>query len=160
MTRSGFSRRRMLTSMLAGAAIVGGAGPASIWSAGAQDIGDAQQWRRHVETITGDAPITEDKVLLELPEVAENGNTVPYSVLVESPMTEQDHVRALYIIASANPQPEVATFFFTPQNGKAQIFSRMRLRDSQDVIAVAQMSDGRFFMGRRSIQVAISCCGA
>ena len=91
----------------------------------AQD--QAQAWELAVRKILGDAKPIEGKFALEMPEIAENGNTVPFTVSVESPMTEKDHVKAIHVIATANPQPGVATFRFTPLSGKAAVSSRMRL---------------------------------
>ena len=83
-----------------------------------------------------------------MPEIAENGNTVPFTISVDSPMTDKDYVKAVHVISTGNPQPGVATFRFTPQSGKAAAASRMRLAETQDVIALAELSDGKFL--RRS----------
>ena len=87
---------------------------------------------------------------MDLPEIAENGNTVPFTVIVDSPMTEKDYVKAMYVISTGNPQPGVATFRFTPQSGKAAVASRMRLARTQDIIALAELSDGKFLQAKRS----------
>ena len=85
-----------------------------------------------LKALIGDAKLGEDKVSLELPEVAENGNTVPYMVAVESPMAEAEFVKAVHILAPSNPLPQVSSFFFTPQSGKAAVSGRMRLAQTQD----------------------------
>ena len=100
-----------------------------------------------------------DKIRLDAPEIAENGNTVPFTIAVESPMTEADYVRAMHLISTGNPQPGVATFKFTPDSGKASVSSRMRLGQTQDVIVLAEMSDGRFLMAKRNVKVTIGGCG-
>ena len=87
-----------------------------------------------------------------MPEIAENGNTVPFSISVDNPMTEKDYVKAIHVIATGNPQPGVATFRFTPLSGKAAVASRMRLPRSQDVVGLAELSDGRFLITRRAGQ--------
>lgn len=120
---------------------------------------DAKDWKAQLNKITGGAEAVEDKVTLDLPEIAENGNTVPFSVNVDSPMTADNYVKAVHILATGNPNPDVATFFFTPQSGKAQATSRMRLGKTQDVIALAEMSDGKFYVGRRTVKVTIGGCG-
>ena len=74
-------------------------------------------------------------------------------------MTEKDHVKAIHVIATANPQPGVATFRFTPLSGKAAVASRMRLASTQDVIGIAELSDGRFLMAKRPVKVTIGGCG-
>ena len=112
-----------------------------------------------IDAFTGGAKPTAGRVTLGAPEIAENGNTVPISVSVESPMTEADYVVAVMIVAPANPNPGVATLRFSPMSGKAEASTRMRLAKTQDVIAVAQMSDGSFFMDTRSVKVTIGGCG-
>ena len=121
------------------------------WAAGGVD--DA------IKALIGDAKPTEGKVSLEMPEIAENGNTVPFGVSVESPMTDADYVKVVHVFASKNPNPNVATFHFSPLSGKASATSRMRLASTQDVVAIAEMSDGKFYMGKRTVKVTIGGCG-
>jgi sulfur-oxidizing protein SoxY len=99
------------------------------------------------------------RVELELPQIAENGVTVPLTVRVESPMSEADHVRAVHVLAEANPEVAVLTFRFTPLNGRAELSTRIRLAQSQDVWAVAEMSDGSFWLGKAAVKVTIGGCG-
>ncbi len=112
-----------------------------------------------MKSVTGDAKPMEGKVSLTLPEIAENGNTVPFSFTVESPMSDTDYVKAVHIFASGNPRPDVASFMFSPASGKAAANSRMRLAKTQDVIAIAQMSDGKLYMAKRTVKVTIGGCG-
>jgi sulfur-oxidizing protein SoxY len=119
--------RRTFTLGVA-AAVTAFAVPAT--AALAQD--QVQAWELAVRKIVGEAKPSEGKFALELPEIAENGNTVPFTVSVESPMTEKDHVKAIHVIATANPQPGVATFRLTPLSGKAAVSSRLRLARTQD----------------------------
>ena len=116
-------------------------------------------WQQVLKNIVGGASPSQGRIALELPEIAENGNTVPFNVSVDSPMTEGDHVKAVHLISTANPQPVVATFHFTPASGKASVASRMRLAQTQDVIAVAELSDGKFVMARHAVRVTIGGCG-
>ena len=109
--------------------------------------------------VVGDKTPEEKGVRLELPEIAENGNTVPFSVAVDSPMTEQDHVRAIHVLSTGNPQPVVATFRFTPASGKASVSSRMRLAKTQEIVTVAELSTGKFVVGRKLVKVTIGGCG-
>ena len=106
----------------------------------------------------GDAKPIEGKVKLDLPEVAENGNTVPFSVSVEEDGAS-NKVKVVHVFATKNPNPNVASFFFSPRSGKAQVSSRMRLGSTQDVIAVAEMNDGSFYMGKQTVKVTIGGCG-
>ncbi len=112
-----------------------------------------------LKKVLGDAKPTESGITLEVPEIAENGNTVPFALTVESPMTPENHVKVLHIFATGNPQVGVATYILTPASGKAQVSSRMRLAQTQDVVAVAELSDGKFLLGKRNVKVTIGGCG-
>lgn len=101
----------------------------------------------------------EGRITLTMPQIAENGNTVPLTVAVESPMTEKDYVKTVHILADGNPEPTVATFGFTPQAGKAEISTRMRMAKTQNIWAVAEMSDGSAWMTKTEVKVTIGGCG-
>jgi sulfur-oxidizing protein SoxY len=123
--------------------------------------GTPQTWEDALKRVVGDVqPVSNGKLMLDLPEIAENGNMVPVTVSVDSPMTEHEHVKAIHVIATANPQPNVATFRFTLLSGRASASSRMRLAGTQDVIGLAELSDGKFIMTRRPVKVTIGGCGA
>ena len=112
-----------------------------------------------LKKVLGDATPGETGITLEIPEIAENGNTVPFTLSVESPMTDANHVKALHIFASGNPQVGVASYMFTPASGKAAVSSRMRRARTQDIVAVAALSDGKFLIGKRNVKVTIGGCG-
>ena len=112
-----------------------------------------------IKEFTGGAEIQSGRVELVTPEIAENGNTVPVSVLVESPMTADDYVTDVLILADGNPRPGVATFRFTALSGEAEASTRIRLAKTQNVIAVAKMSDGSFYMDKQPVKVTIGGCG-
>lgn len=112
-----------------------------------------------MKKIVGDKKPQEAKIAIELPEIAENGNTVPYSVAVESAMSDADHVKSLHILSSGNPSPTIATFHFTPLSGEAKVSSRMRLAKTQDIYAVAELSNGSMLVGKRTVKVTIGGCG-
>ncbi|MCB4823736.1 thiosulfate oxidation carrier protein SoxY [Roseicella aerolata] len=151
MTSMGMRRRHLLAAA-AGMAVV----TTLPRAAGAQmQAATAEAVRK----ATGGKEPQEGRVTLRLPPIAENGNTVPITVTVDSPMTAADHVKTVWIFADKNPTPDVATFHFTPALGRAQADTRMRLGQTQDVIAVAQMSDGSFYMARTEVKVTIGGCG-
>lgn len=108
----------------------------------------------------GDRPLQKGRIQLELPLIAPDGNTVPLSFSVESPMTPEDYVEAVYVLAEKNPWPEVMTFHFTPRSGKAEVSTRIRLAMTQNVMAVAQMSDGSAYMAETFVKVLIAGCTA
>lgn len=99
------------------------------------------------------------KITLTAPEIAENGNTVPITVEVDSKMAEGDMVESVMILADGNPRPEVATFHFTALSGAAAATTRMRLAKTQNVIALAKMADGSVYMDRKEVKVTIGGCG-
>jgi sulfur-oxidizing protein SoxY len=98
-------------------------------------------------------------VKLDLPEIAENGNTVPMTVTVESPMSEQSHVTEVLVLADGNPNAGVATFHFSPASGVAEANTRIRLAATQNIIAIARMNDGSFAMATKQVKVTIGGCG-
>ena len=99
-------------------------------------------------------------IAIGLPEIAENGRSVPVSIDVDSPMTADDHVTAVLLLAPENPNTRVATFRFTPASGTASVATRMRLERSQSVVAIARLSDGTLRSARREIGVTIGGCSA
>jgi len=99
------------------------------------------------------------KVSLEAPEIAENGNTVPVGVSVESEMTADNYVQSVMLLAPGNPRPGVATFHFSPLSGEASASTRMRLAKTQTVVAVAKMSDGSVYIDKKEVKVTIGGCG-
>jgi sulfur-oxidizing protein SoxY len=116
-------------------------------------------WEEAMKKIVGDAKPVEGKINLDMPEIAENGNTVPFNVIVDSPMTDAAHVKSVTVFSTGNPQPVIASYRFTPTSGKAAISSRMRLAKTQDIVALAELSDGKFIMGKRTVKVTIGGCG-
>jgi sulfur-oxidizing protein SoxY len=111
-----------------------------------------------IKKFTGGKMPVEGRVKLELPELAENGNTVPLSVAVDSPAREGIHVEEVLVVAPANPNARVIRFRFSPMS-VPEASTRIRLAETQDVVAVAKMSDGTFFSASRQIKVTIGGCG-
>jgi sulfur-oxidizing protein SoxY len=111
-----------------------------------------------LKAIRGEAPVREGKVALDIPPIAENGNSVPLTVSVESPMSAAEHVRSIHILTEENPLPNVAHFYLGPRAGKAQVSTRIRLSKSQKVIAVAALSDGSFWSGSAEVVITLAAC--
>jgi sulfur-oxidizing protein SoxY len=111
-----------------------------------------------IKKVVGTATVNPGRVKLELPPLSENGNAVPLTVSVESPMTPADHVKALYVFTEKNPQPEVATFRLGPRAGRARVATRIRLADTQTVTAIGEMSDGSFWSARADVVVTLAAC--
>ncbi len=152
--RAAISRRDLLVGIG-----VAGATTALLLSNDAALAASDDGWEAALKKIIGEATPINDKIKLEMPEIAENGNTVPFSVSVDSPMTADDYVKSVHVISTGNPQPAVATFHFTPESGKAAVASRMRLAKTQDIISVAELSDGKFAMTKKTVKVTIGGCG-
>ncbi len=107
------------------------------------------------QPFTANGPLT-----LEIPEIAENGFYVPMSIAVQSPMSADDHVESVLIVAPGNPNPKVARFHFTPAGGRAAATLRIRLARTQEVIAVARTSTGKLYRTGTHVTVAIGGCGS
>ena len=152
-------RRDVLIGAAAAASLLALFTAAGATGATAQDKPSSADLDAALKKIMGTAKPADGRITLDIPEIAENGNTIPFVLSVESPMTETDHVKALHVLAAANLQPGIASYSFTPASGRAFVASRMRLARTQDVIAVAEMSDGRFLLGRRTVKVTIGGCG-
>jgi sulfur-oxidizing protein SoxY len=106
----------------------------------------------------GTAP-SEGGIEMDLPHAVENGDYVPVALAVESSMTAESHVKAIHLLSTLNPRARVATFRFTLLSGKARVTSRMRLAKTQEVVALAEMSDGTFLMAKRTVDVKVGGCG-
>jgi len=111
-----------------------------------------------IRKVVGSARVSKGRVKLELPPLSENGNTVPLTVSVESPMTPADHVRAIHVFTELNPQPDVVSFRFGPRAGRARVSTRIRLADTQTVTAIAEMSDGSFWSTTANVVVTLAAC--
>ena len=114
--------------------------------------------RAVIRTIVGDAPLRKGRIQLDLPPLVENGNTVPMTVMVESPMTARDHVKAIHVLNEKNPQPYVLTVHLNHRAGSPNFATRIKLGDTQRVVAIAQMSDGSFWSGEQDVIVTIAAC--
>src|SRR5437899_10150523 len=127
-SQSATPTRRVVLLAAAGFGVASLAAPAAATSAAMEEA---------IRALVGEAAINRGKVKLELPPIVENGNTVPLTVSVESPMTEADHVASIHIFNQKNPQPYVAEFYLGPRAGKAAVSARIRLADSQRGTATA-----------------------
>lgn len=112
-----------------------------------------------IKKLYGDKAMGQGRIKLDVPEIAENGLVVPIGVEVESPMTDADYVKAVHVFADGNPQPGVVSYQFTPACGKASAATRMRLAQTQDVICIAEMSNGDLFSAKANVKVTIGGCG-
>ena len=144
-------RRRFLA--VSGAPLAANALPAA-----AQRFQPAQDVRPLLEKLTGGKTAEAAGVKIELPQIAENGNSVPMRVAVESPMTAKDHVTEIFIVAERNPRPLVATFHFGPHSGRAELSTRVRLAGTQKVRVIAALNDNRYRIGEVDVLVTSAAC--
>lgn len=146
------SRRKLLSS---GAALA----VASFFGTSKSAFATMGDVEKAISEFAGGATLAKGKIALSIPEIAENGYSVPVSVVVDSPMTEDDYVESVMILAEGNPLPEVVTMHFTSMSGKASGSTLIRLAQTQDVVAVAKMSDGTLYKDARNVKVTIGGCG-
>lgn len=111
-----------------------------------------------IRKILGEGTAQQGKVKLEVPPLVENGNAVPVTVSVDSPMTAADHVKAIHLLNEKNPQPQVISVNLGPRAGRARVATRIKLADSQQIVAIAEMSDGSFWTGSADVVVTIAAC--
>jgi len=111
-----------------------------------------------IRSLFGEAQAKPGRVTLKLPPLAESGNAVPLTVTVDSPMTEADYVRRVGVFANRNPRPWVATVMLGPKAAKAEFSTNMRLSGTQDVIAIAEMSDGSLWSAQANVLVTVGAC--
>jgi sulfur-oxidizing protein SoxY len=140
----------MLGTAVAALSVLGWGGRAQ---AGAKEAAE------QIAKFTGGKTAVSGKISIELPEIAENGNTVPLQVTVDAPMTADNYVSEVMVVAEGNPNPGVATFHFSPSSGKAQAATRIRLAATQNIVVVAKTSKGEFFTGQKAVKVTIGGCG-
>jgi sulfur-oxidizing protein SoxY len=145
------SRRQVLLAGAVGAAaVVVGPGLA---------LATPDQAAAEMKKLYGDKPIADGKIKLDIPSIAENGLVVPLSFEVESPMSEKDYVKSVVIFSEENPTPLVASYHYTPAIPKAAAQLRIRLAKTQNIIAVAEMSDGKLYTAKKECKVTVGGCG-
>jgi len=111
-----------------------------------------------IRNVVGGAVVRTGRVKLDVPPLVENGNTVPMTVSVASPMTADDHVKSIHVFNEKNPQPNIGNFYLGPRSGRAQISTRIRLADTQKIVAIAQLSDGSFWSASVDVVVTLAAC--
>lgn len=146
------TRRRFL--VLSGAAAFGVGSIVSVRPATATP----QMQTAAIREVVGNATVRPGKVKLDVPPLVENGNTVPLTVSVVSPMTPEDHVASIHVFNEKNPQPNVGNFYLGARAGRAQVSTRIRLADTQRITAIAKLSDGSFWSTTADVVVTLAAC--
>jgi sulfur-oxidizing protein SoxY len=151
IARRGVTSRRAVLGILAGSAM-----PTALLAGHA--VASPDTMAATLQAILGPTKVTAGRVKLEIPELAENGNSVPLTITVDSPMTAADHVKSIYVLSPENPQPDIARFHLTPRAGKAKVSTSVRLATSQRLMVVAVMSDGSAWTTAADVIVTMSAC--
>jgi sulfur-oxidizing protein SoxY len=111
-----------------------------------------------IRNVIGEANLQAGKITLEVSPLVENGNTVPVTIIADSPMSKADHVKAIHVFNEKNPHPHVISITLGPRAGKARIATRIKLADTQRIVGIAEMSDGSFWTGEANVIVTIAAC--
>jgi sulfur-oxidizing protein SoxY len=120
---------------------------------------DAAAVDAEIKKLIGDKKPADGRIKLDVPQIAENGLVVPINIDVESPMSAADYVKSVHVFADGNPLPGIVSFHFTPESGRASASSRMRLAQTQNIVALAEMSDGKLHIASVQVKVTIGGCG-
>jgi sulfur-oxidizing protein SoxY len=148
------STRRQFLGLASGAAVIGAAPIVTLRPAEATPAMLAAA----IRNVVGAAVVHTGKLKLDIPPLVENGNTVPMTVSVTSPMTSDDFVKSIHVFNEKNPQPNIGNFYLGPHAGRAQISTRIRLADSQKIVAIARLSDGSFWSASADVIVTLAAC--
>ena len=146
--------RRTFLTLASGAAVLGAIPVVTVRLAEATPA----MLQSAIRNVVGEASVRIGKVKLDIPPLVENGNTVPMTVSVTSPMTADDYVKSIHVFNEKNPQPNIGNFHLGPRAGRAQVSTRIRLADSQKVVAIARMSDDSFWSATVDIVVTLAAC--
>lgn len=149
-SESGLDRRRVVAGAAAGLLL------AALPGRAAAEI--SPELAQLIARVTEGAVPERGRITLDIPALVENGNSVDTRIVVESPMTEADHVRWIHLIAEKNPFPDMARFHLGPRAGRAEVATTLRLAQSQKVTAVAALSGGGFVLADADIVVTLSAC--
>ncbi len=154
MRQSHASTRRRFLGLAGSAAAIGMVPVVSLRPAGATP----ETMAAAIRNVVGTATVQTGKVKLDVPPLVENGNTVPMTVSVASPMTAEDYVKSIHVFNEKNPQPNIGNFYLGPKAGRAQVSTRIRLADSQKIVAIARLSDGSFWSVSADVVVTLAAC--
>ena len=148
------STRRQFLGLAGGAAVLGAVPIVTVRPGEATPAELASA----IRSVTNGAQVRTGKVKLDVPPLVENGNTVPMMISVSHPMAPEDHVKSIHVFNEKNPQPNIGNFHLGPHSGRAQVSTRIRLADSQKIVAIAKLSDGSFWSASVEVVVTLAAC--
>ena len=154
MRKQDRSTRRQFLGLAGGAAVLGVVPVVTLRPAEATPAMLAAA----IRNVVGTATVRTGKVKLDVPPLVENGNTVPITVSVASPMTSEDYVKSIHVFNEKNPQPNIGNFYLGPRAGRAQVSTRIRLADSQKIVAIAHLAAGSFWSVSVDVVVTLAAC--
>jgi sulfur-oxidizing protein SoxY len=154
MRQSNNSSRRQFLGLAGSAAVMGAVPIVTLRPSAATPATLASA----IRNVVGTAVVQTGRVKIDVPPLVENGNTVPMTVSVANPMTADDYVKSIHVFNEKNPQPNIGNFYLGPQAGRAQISTRIRLADSQKIVAIARLSDGSFWSVSADVVVTLAAC--
>jgi sulfur-oxidizing protein SoxY len=154
MRMSNSSSRRQFLGLAGGAAVMGAVPLVTVRPADATPAMLAGA----IRNVVGTAVVQTGRVKIDVPPLVENGNTVPMTVSVTSPMTADDYVKSIHVFNEKNPQPNIGNFYLGQRAGRAQISTRIRLADTQKIVAIARLSDGSFWSASADVVVTLAAC--
>jgi sulfur-oxidizing protein SoxY len=157
MNAEGWLRRKGLQSLLLTGLVWPGMG-ARLAYAQRMNSGRLQSFEDMVQPIVKGAPLVNQDVSLEAPILADNGSLVPVQIQVASPMSAPDHVTHIYLLSQRNPVTQMAVFHLGPWNGRAEVSTRVRLAGTQQVVALARLSNGEFRYKQMEVVITESAC--
>ena len=119
-------------------------------------------WKVVSQSLFGDRVVTSETgdgefVSLRAPARAQDSSTVPIAISTRVDQTPERYVRKVYLLIDKNPSPIAAIFTFTPESGRADIQTRVRIEDYTWLRAVAELNDGRLYMVARYVKAAGGC---
>jgi len=154
MIRQDDTTRRHFLALAGGAAVAGAVPVLTVRPADATPA----MLVAAIRDVVGAAVVHTGKVKLDIPPLVENGNTVPMTVSIASPMTAEDHVKSIHVFNEKNPQPNIGNFVLGPRAGRAEVSTRIRLADSQKITAIAHLADGSFWSVSVDVVVTLAAC--
>ncbi len=154
MPKQANSTRRHFLGLAGGAAVLGTIPVVTLRPAEATPATLAAA----IRNVAGEAVVRTGKVKIDVQPLVENGNTVPMTVVVSNPMTPDDYVKSIHVFNEKNPQPNIGNFYLGRHAGRAQISTRIRLADSQKIIAIARLSDDSFWSASVDVVVTLAAC--
>jgi len=146
------SRRKTL-------ALAAGSALAAVWRPSASLRAGTNEAAAEIASFTGGETGQAGKISIDLPEIAENGTAVPLAIAVDHPMTAEDYISDILVVAGSNPRPRVVTMHFTPMSGRAEAATRIRLAATQAVVVVAKTNTGKIYVDQKEVKITIGGCG-